>query len=53
MDEADTDQSGDLSQAELEAMTVKQIKALAKELGYTITATTKAEIIAEFLAAQG
>jgi len=42
-----------LSQTELEALTIKQIKALADELGYTITATVKAAIIAEFLAAQG
>lgn len=33
-------------------MTVAQIKALASEMGYTITATRKADIIAEFLAAQ-
>jgi len=38
---------------ELNAMTVAQIKALATELGYTITATTKANIIAEFLEQQG
>ena len=34
-------------------MTVAQIKTLATELGYTITATTKANIIAEFLEQQG
>lgn len=34
-------------------MTIAQIKALANELGYTITATKKADIIAEFLTAQG
>ena len=33
-------------------MTISEIKALADELGYTITATKKAEIIAEFLAQQ-
>jgi hypothetical protein len=33
-------------------MTISEIKALADELGYTITTTKKAEIIAEFLAQQ-
>lgn len=37
---------------ELNAMTVDQIKAVANAKGYTITKTTKAEIITEFLAAQ-
>ncbi len=37
---------------ELNAMTVDRIKAIATVKGYTITKTTKAEIIAEFLAAQ-
>ena len=36
----------------LESMTIAEIKALAEELGYTITATKKADIIAEFLAQQ-
>lgn len=40
------------TEEQLNAMTVDQIKALAAGLGYTITKTTKAEIIAEFLAAQ-
>ncbi|MEY8283222.1 phage major capsid protein [Lachnospiraceae bacterium 50-23] len=40
------------TQDELEALTVDQIKALAGQKGYEITKTTKAEIIAEFLAAQ-
>lgn len=40
------------TQAELEAMTIDQIKAIAAVKGYTITKTAKAEIIAEFLAAQ-
>lgn len=30
-------------------MTIAEIKALAGELGYTLTATRKADIIAEFL----
>ena len=34
-------------------MTVANIKSLAKELGYTITKTVKADIIAEFLEQQG
>ena len=36
----------------LESMTISEIKALADELGYTITATKKADIITEFLAQQ-
>lgn len=34
-------------------MTISQITELADSLGYTITATKKAEIIAEFLSQQG
>lgn len=41
------------AQEELEAMTVDQIKEIAEQRGYAITKTAKAEIIAEFLAAQG
>lgn len=37
----------------LNALTIAQIKALADDLGYSITATKKADIIAEFLAQQG
>lgn len=33
-------------------MTIAEIKALAAELGYSVTKTRKAEIIAEFLAQQ-
>ncbi len=33
-------------------MTISEIKALAAELGYSITKTRKAEIIAEFLSQQ-
>lgn len=33
-------------------MTIAQIKTLAEELGYTITATRKADIIEQFLAEQ-
>lgn len=42
-----------MSESELSALTIAQIKALAAELGYTITATRKADIIAEFLEQQG
>lgn len=40
------------TEEELNALTVEKIKGLAAYKGYTITATTKAEIIAEFLTAQ-
>lgn len=33
-------------------MTIAEIKALAAELGYSVTKTKKAEIIAEFLSQQ-
>lgn len=33
-------------------MTIAEIKSLAADLGYTITATKKADIIEEFLAQQ-
>lgn len=41
------------TEEELTAMTIAEIKALAQELGYTITASLKADIIAEFLQQQG
>lgn len=34
-------------------MTVAEIKSLAASLGYSITETKKADIVAEFLAQQG
>lgn len=34
-------------------MTISQIKSLASDLGYSITKTLKADIIAEFLEQQG
>ena len=40
------------TEEELNAMTIAQIKALADELGYTITASKKADIVAEFLGQQ-
>lgn len=52
LEEADINSDNELSQEELEALTVAQLKALAQELEITLTATTKAEIIAEILAAQ-
>lgn len=51
--EADTDEDGTFTEEELTALTIAKIKALAKEKGYTITETTKAAIIAEFLEQQG
>jgi hypothetical protein len=51
--EADTDHDGKLSEAELQALTIAQLKAIAAEKGYTITATKKADIIAEILAQEG
>ena len=41
------------TEEELYSMTVAEIKALASELGYSITETKKADIIMEFLAQQG
>ena len=45
--------SGAYTQEQLETMTIAQIKALGESLGYTFTATKKADIISEFLAQQG
>ena len=50
--DADTDSSGSLSEEELQALTIAQLREIAAELGYTITATRKAAIIAEILEAQ-
>lgn len=50
--EADTDNDGTLSESELQALTIAQLKAIAAEKGYTITASKKADIIAEILAQQ-
>lgn len=38
---------------DLNGMTIAEIRSLADGLGYTITATKKADIISEFLAEQG
>lgn len=37
---------------DLSGMTIAEIKALAESLGYTITASKKADIISEFLSQQ-
>lgn len=49
---ADTNSDGELSQEELEALTVAQLRALAEDMNIELTATKKADIIAEILAAQ-
>lgn len=49
---ADTDSDSLLSEEELLALTIAQIKDLASQLGYEITATRKSAIIAQFLAQQ-
>ena len=48
----DTAEDHDYTEAELNALTVEQIKGLAAYKGYTITKSAKAEIIEEFLTAQ-
>ena len=50
---ADTDSDGVLSESELSALTIAQIREIAAEKGYTITASKKADIIAEFLEQEG
>lgn len=40
------------SSIELSSLTISQLRALAQERGYTITATRKADIIAEIEARQ-
>lgn len=49
---ADSDSSGDYDADELGALTIAEIKQLAESLGYTISGSTKAELITSFLAAQ-
>lgn len=51
-EEADSDSDGQLSESELNELTIAKIRAIANEKGYTITKTRKAEIIAEFLSQQ-
>ncbi len=50
---ADAEEDEPLSADELSALTIAQLRALAEERGITLTATRKADIIAEILAAQG
>lgn len=50
---ADTDEDGELSEEELMALTIAQLRALADGEGITLTATKKADIVAEILAAMG
>jgi len=50
---ADTDEDGTLSESELQALTVAQLREIAAEKGYTLTTTRKADIITEILAQQG
>ena len=45
--------SVEYSESDLSEMTVAQIKALASDLGYSITKVIKADVIREFLAQQG
>ena len=52
-EQADSDGDEKLSESELRALTIAQIKAIAEEAGYTITKSRKADIIAEFLEQQG
>ena len=42
-----------MTQEELEALTIAQIRAIAREKGYTLSGATKADLIASFLTAQG
>ena len=51
-EDADSDNDETLSQEELQALTIAQIRAIAREKGYTLSGTTKADLIASFLVAQ-
>ena len=48
---ADSNSDGTLTEEELTALTIAKLRELAAEKGITLTATTKAAIIAEILAA--
>lgn len=48
---ADSNSDGTLTEEELTALTIAQLRELAAEKGITLTATLKADIIAEILAA--
>ena len=49
--EADANEDGELTEEELNALTVAKLRTLAEENGITLTASKKADIIAEILAA--
>lgn len=49
---ADANADEEYTKAELETLSIYEIKELASTLGYTITGTTKATLIASFLEAQ-
>ena len=49
LEDADADEDSEVTRAELEAMTVPALKALASSLSITLTATKKAAIIDEIL----
>ena len=49
--EADANNDGELTEEELNALTVAKLRTLAAENNITLTATTKAAIIAEILEA--
>ena len=49
LEDADADEDSEVTRAELEAMTVPQLKALASSMSITLTATKKAAIIDEIL----
>ena len=51
-DDADSDQDGELTEEELKALTVAELRAVAADAGYEVTKTKKADIIAEILTAQ-
>lgn len=53
VEECESDFQKIYTEEELNALTIAQIKTIAEAKGYTITKTTKAEIITEFLTAQG
>jgi len=48
---ADSNSDGELTEEELTALTIAQLRELAAEKGIQLTATTKAAIIAEILEA--
>ncbi len=52
VEEIDPEYQETYTEAELNALTVSQIETIAKAKGYTLTGSTKAEVIASFLAAQ-